>query len=67
MLDDDATEQQSGQEGQEGCDGGVVISWLFSKAWAAWAEDAGGVSPGLRAKREMVYRVPAPVLVSDTA
>ena len=56
-----------GQEGQEGCDGGVVISWLFSKAWAAWAEDAGGVSPGLRAKKEMVYRVLAPVLVSDTA
>jgi hypothetical protein len=64
MLDD-ATKQQSGQEGQEGCDGGVVINWVFSKAWAAWAEDTGGVCPGLRAKEEMLYRVP--VLVSDTA
>jgi hypothetical protein len=52
MLDD-ATEQQSGQEG---CDGGVVISWVFSNAWP---DDAGGVCPGLRLreKEEMVYRV----------
>jgi hypothetical protein len=67
MLDD-ATEQQSGQEGQEGCDGGVMISWVFSKAWPAWAEDAGGVCPGLRLRAsEGGDGLQSTSLVSDTA
>jgi hypothetical protein len=62
MLDDATEQQQSGQEGQEGCDGGVMISWVFS---TAWLPGLPGLRMPERAKEEMLYRVP--VLVSDTA